>query len=313
MPVELSIVIPLYKMAASVGLIEAHLLPVVRSITSEFEVLLVDDGSPDETWEEISKASKGNGYLRGLKLARNFGQQIAVSAGIAKTRGRFIIVMDGDMQNPPDALPRLVDKLREGYDIVYTVSRIRNNWRDELTSRTFWLLLTKFLRVDIVENQLMLRGMSRRFVAVYNGYTETTRTVAAICRDIGFKSTVIEVVNKRRDVGRSGYNFYKRFNLMIDMIISITTAPLHLLIYVSLVVLLITAIGSIYYIFRIIFNEVPPGYTSIILSIFFFGSLITLILGVIGLYLANIYAEVRRRPLYLIEEEVGVDRSEYDH
>ena len=153
----------------------------------------------------------------------------------------------------------------------------------------------------------MMRGMSRRFAQVYDNYPEVTRTVAGITRDIGMRTSTLEVSNRPRISGKSGYNFFKRFNLMINIIISLTTAPLSMLIYVSLAVLLGTILFSMYYLFVLLSGTVQPGFTSLILSIFFFGSLTTLLLGIVGIYLANIYAEVRRRPLFLVQEETARD------
>lgn len=300
----ISVVMPIYNGAAIVEEIVAQMRRHLETIGVSCELILVDDGSADASWQAISSAAAGAPFVRGIKLSRNFGQQIAVSAGISVARGRYVIVMDGDLQNPPDALPEILRRLKEGDDLVYTVARQRNNGVDRMTSQLFWFMLTRILKVDIVTNQLMMRGMSRRFVDVYDRYPEVTRTVAAISRDIGMRTSVLEVENRPRPFGRSNYSFFKRFNLMLNIVISLTTGPLLSIVYVSIFVLLCTLAYSLYHIYLLLFNEVTPGFTSIILAIFFFGSLTTLILGVIGIYLANIYSEVRRRPLFLIEEEI---------
>lgn len=304
---ELSFVIPLYKMPEYPAIIKKRLTPIAEQISADYEIILVDDGSADGTWHEIKKISEQSDKIRGIKLCRNFGQQLAVSSGISQAKGRYVIVMDGDMQNPPEASIDIVARLREGIDIVYTVSRVRNNWLDQMTSRFFWFTLTKLFGVHMIEDQLMMRGMSRRFVDIFNSYPEATRSIAGICKDIGMTHAIIEVENKRREIGKSAYSLFKRLDLMMNIVISITTAPLHYLIYVSLFTFIGTIFAIIYYTANLFLNNVPPGFTSVILSIFFFGSLTTLILGVIGLYLANIYIEVRRRPLFLIEEQTQND------
>jgi len=301
--VGLSVIIPIYNGAAIVEELARRLAPILKDTGESHELVLIDDGSTDASWDAITQAAAAWSFVRGFKLSRNFGQQIAVSAGIAKARGRYLIVMDGDLQNPPEAVPGILARLRGGDDIVYTVSRVRNNRRNQFTSQLFWFVLTRLLGVDIIRDQLMMRGMSRRFARIYDSYPEITRTVAGLSRDIGLRHSILEVENRPRSSGRSGYTFFKRFNLMINMIISITTAPLSILIYVSLSVLIITTLVSTYYLIIALFFNAQAGFTSIILSIFFFGSLITLILGIIGMYLANIYTEVRRRPLFLVEEQ----------
>lgn len=305
--IDLSIVMPIYNAEAIVPEIVAQMRPVLDTLGQPYELVLVDDGSSDASWRAISAAAEGAPFVRGIKLNRNFGQQIAVSAGISKAEGRNIIVMDGDLQNPPEAIGEILRRLRDGDDLVYTVSRKRNNRGDEWTSQLFWYVLTHIMGIDIVANQLMMRGMSRRFAQVYDRYPEVTRTVAGISRDVGMRTSTLEVNNRQRTSGKSGYDFFKRFNLMISIIISLTTAPLSILIYVSLVVLLGTVVFSMYYIFVLFVGTAQPGFTSLILSIFFFGSLTTLLLGIVGIYLANIYAEVRRRPLFLIQEETTRD------
>lgn len=304
-PTEISVVVPIYRGGSVIDELVRRLDTALRSITDRFELIFVDDGSPDDSWLAIVRAAEKNPSVRGVKLTRNFGQQISVSAGIAMTNGQKVVVMDGDLQNPPEALPQILERLEAGDDLVYTVSKVRNNRASELTSLIFWFILTRLLRVNIVKNQLMMRGMSKRFVDVYKSYPELTRTVAGITRDIGFRQSILEVVNNRRPSGRSGYSFFSRVNLMINMIISITTAPLSILIYISSVVFLLNMIASLYYIANSILTETPPGFTSIILAIMFFGSLTLFVLGIIGMYLANIYTEVRQRPLFLIEGEVG--------
>lgn len=301
--VGLSVVMPIYNGATIVPDIIIRMTPVLASLGLSCELILVDDGSRDDSWRAICEAAATAPFVRGVKLSRNFGQQVAVSAGIAKAQGKYVIVMDGDLQNPPEIIGQILERLKEGDDLVYTVSRTRNDWRTEWSSRMFWYVMTRLLRVDMVTNQLMMRGMSRRFAAIYDLYPEATRTVAGISRDIGLRTSTIEVENQRRHSGKSGYSFVKRFNLMIEIVISTTTAPLSALIYASLLVLALTTIMAIYYIANVILRDIQPGFTSLILAISFFGSITTLFIGIIGIYVANIYTEVRRRPLFLVQEE----------
>ena len=150
-----------------------------------------------------------------------------------------------------------------------------------------------------------MRGMSSRFVKYYDSYTEITRSVAGISHDIGLKHTVIEIKNNKRQSGRSNYNYFKRFNLMLDIVLSLSTTPLTIIINASLIVLMLTFFSTFYYLYATFSRNVPPGYTSLVLLIIGFGSLITFILGIIGVYLANIYKEVRKRPLFIIDEKVN--------
>jgi dolichol-phosphate mannosyltransferase len=299
---ELSIVVPVYRGRDLVGPLTAEIEEELARSDISYEIVLVDDGCPAGSWGAIVEMASTNSHIRGVRLSRNFGQQIAVSAGIAEARGERLVVMDCDLQNPPSAIPTIVARLRDGHDIVYTVSKTRNNGRDALTSRLFWFAMTTVFRVNIVPHQLMMRGMSRRFADIFVDYPEHTRTVAGISNDIGLKADVLEVENRTRASGKSSYNFLRRFNLMLHFVINMTDAPLNVIIYISLLVLMITMMASLVYLFNALFASVVSGFTTLILAIFFFGSLTTLILGIIGLYLANIYREVRRRPLFHVQE-----------
>ena len=211
--------------------------------------------------------------------------------------------MDCDLQNPASAIPEILSSLRAGNELVYTVSKTRNNRRDTVTSQLFWFLLTRIFKASIVKHQLMMKGMTSRMARIYDGYPEATRTVAGIVGDIGYKHAVIEVENARRGEGKSNYGFFKRFDLMVDMIISIAVAPLKILIYAGLAGFVATLLAAVYFLAATLFRSAPSGVTVIVLAVFLFGSLITLMLGIVGVYLANIYADVRRRPLFLIAEE----------
>jgi glycosyltransferase involved in cell wall biosynthesis len=301
----LSIAIPVYRADTMLETLCQQLTEVIQNEPYSLEIILIEDYSPDDSWRAILSLCRKYEYIKGVKLSRNFGQQIAVSAGIANAKGKYVIVMDCDLQNPPSAILQILRKLEAGNDLVYTVAKQRNNAIDELTSRLFWFVLTKVLKVDIVTNQLMMRGMSERFVKYYGSYSEVTRSVAGISLDIGLKSSIVIVENQQRHSGKSNYNFFKRFNLMIDIVLSLSTTPLTMIINVSILVLLGTLLATLYYLYVVFFLYVPAGFTSIILLILGFGSLITLILGVLGVYLANIYKEVRHRPLFIIDEKVN--------
>ena len=296
-----SVVVPVYNGAR---LIERLVQEVAASLNGEpYELLLIEDGSQDSSWDAIVAAASRCPDVKGIKLSRNFGQQIAVSAGIAKARGKYVIVMDCDLQNPASAIPEILSSLRAGHELVYTVSKTRNNTRDALTSQLFWFVLTRIFKASVVKHQLMMKGMTSKMARIYDSYPEATRTVAGIVGDIGYKHAVIEVENARRGEGKSNYGFFKRFDLMIDMIISIAVAPLKILIYAGLAGFIATLLAAVYFLAAALFHSAPSGVTVIVLAILLFGSLMMLMLGIVGVYLANIYAEVRRRPLFLIAEE----------
>jgi glycosyltransferase involved in cell wall biosynthesis len=300
---SISVICTIYKGSLIIDRLISALVETLQQTPYSLEIILVDDYSPDDSWAKIEEACKKYPFVKGVKLSRNFGQQIAMSSGMSLSTGDYVVIMDGDLQNPPSAIPLLLEKLKEGHDIVYTVSNKRNNLKDELSSKLFWFLLTKIFKINIVKNQLMMKGMTKAFVTKYNRYGEINRTVSAITNDIGMRSTTIRIQNQKRHSGKSNYSFFKRFNLMIEVVISLSTAPLNFMIYLGMIIFLFTIGASVYYLAKYLLYDITPGFTSIMLSLFFFGSIIILMLGFIGRYLANIYSEVRQRPLFIIQEK----------
>ncbi|MBI4930550.1 MAG: glycosyltransferase family 2 protein [Bacteroidetes bacterium] len=305
--IELSVVSTIYNDERIVPLLVEEIISAIRPIEISFEIILINDGSADTSDEAIKKVCEKYDFVKGLSLSRNFGQQIAMSAGMRYATGKYILIMDGDLQNPPSAIPLLYNKIKDGCDIIYCISIQRNNFFDRITSTVFWFLLVKIFKVDIIKNQLMMKIMTRKFVEEYSRYDEVNRTVSGIVKDIGLKYDTIEVENNKRYSGKSNYNFLKRFNLMIDIIISLSTAPLNFMIYFGCLIFVFTGVASVYYLFKYIFYDITPGFTSIILLLLFFGSVIILMLGFIGRYLSNIYSEVRRRPLYIIHKKYNLN------
>lgn len=303
---ELSIVATIYFGEKFVEDLVKAIRETVQPLDCTYEIILVDDRSGDQSWLKICSQASQFTEVRGIRLSRNFGQQIAMSAGINHAKGNYIVIMDGDLQNPPEAIPLLYQKVKNDFDLIYTVSKTRNNFSDETTSSFFWFVLRKFLGVKIVPNQLMMKIMTARLARHYLSYQEIHRTVSGIINDLGFRYDSIEVENRRRPSGGSNYSFLKRFNLMVDIIISMSNVPLNFMIYLGGIVFFITMVMIIVYAVLFFVSDVPAGYTSLILSIFFFGSLIVMMLGFIGRYISNIYSEVRRRPLFIEDEKVNL-------
>jgi glycosyltransferase involved in cell wall biosynthesis len=298
---SLSIVATVYNDAEIVPLLVEEIIKNIPPSITKYEIILVNDCSPDNSEQFIKAECDKNPNVKGISLSRNYGQHIAMSAGMQNSKGDFVVTMDGDLQNPPSAIPQMLDKIKEGYDIVYTASKKRNGILDAFTSYIFWAMLTKLFKMNVVKHQLMLKIMSREFIDRFSKYGEANRTIDGLVADISSNYAVLNIENNKRAHGRSNYNFIKRMNLTLDMIISLSSAPLNLMIYLGFFIFIGTILGVLYYICSYLFAIVPPGYTSTQLSIFFFGGLTILILGIIGRYLANIYSEVRHRPLYHVK------------
>jgi dolichol-phosphate mannosyltransferase len=308
-PPELSIVATVYNSARIVEALVGQISAVVAAMGVSYEIILVDDGSSDDSVYIMEGQSKLDQRIKSIVLSRNFGQQIAMSAGIHHAMGRFVLIMDGDLQNPPEAISVLYQKIQEGYDIVYTTSPKKNNMMDSLTSWLFWKFLKAVMKVDIAESQLMMRMMTSRVAQYYREYPEKIRTVAAITHDIGMKRTIIPVENRKREQGKSNYNTRRRINLAIDVILDFSNRPLNFIFYFGIIILMITGIAMIYYLYAYITKNTMPGFTSLILLIMLFGSINLISVGILARYMANIYTEVKRRPLYFIRKMVNVEQK----
>jgi polyisoprenyl-phosphate glycosyltransferase len=308
---KLSIVSTIYNDGRTVPLLVEELTKVVISLNISYEIILVNDNSIDDSEEQIKKVCEADSRIKGLSLARNYGQQIAVSAGMKQASGEFVLIIDGDLENPVSAIPELYKKIQEGYDVVFTVSKVRQTFYKRITSQLFWFVLCKLLKINIIKNQLLLRIMSRKMVNYYNSYGELSRSVAGINQDIGLKTTKLEVTPNKRVSGRSNYNFSKRLNIFIDIALNMSLRPLNFVIFIGFFTFVFSALISFYYLYVYMTQgSVPgytvPGYTSTILSILFFGSILTFTLGIMSRYLSLIYLEVRNRPLFLIKEKYNL-------
>lgn len=308
--VDLSVIATIYNAEAIVASLVKRIQATVSALGISFEIILVDDGSADNSAFAIEDQARHFPEVKGLILSRNFGQQVAMSAGISHASGKYALIMDGDLQNPPEAIPGLYAKIQEGYDIVYTASTQRNNGVDRATSWLFWRLLNSISQGEIVKSQLMMRIMSSRVVSHYKSYPEKVRTVAAITHDIGMRSTVINIDNEKRAAGRSNYTTLKRLNLAIDVILDFTNHPLNVLFYAGLLIMFATGILSAVYLYLFLTSSILPGFTTLVLLSMFFGSVNLISLGLLARYIANIYTEVKQRPLFFVRKFVNLENED---
>jgi polyisoprenyl-phosphate glycosyltransferase len=301
-----SIVATVYRSAPMVKPLVDEIVQVMEAAQERFEIILVDDRSPDDSWEEIQKLSSAEPRVRALRLRRNRGQQIAASAGVMHAQGDAVVIMDGDMQNPTTEIPCLLAKLREGFDVVYAVAHERNNWRDALTSWLFWWFLRQCCGVNLVPHQLMLRVVSKEVAQAFPSYTEALRSIAGVVEDIASSHAIIQVKNRQRGAGKSNYNLWSRLHLMLNIVISLTVAPLNWLMGIGFAVAGLSAAGAAYQVYHFLAFDVPAGFTSLIITVAFFGSLLLMALGFVGRYLAVIVTEVRHRPLFHISDRLNL-------
>lgn len=310
---EFSIVIPIYNEEENIPELYRRLTVVMEALCGQikaekdaYEILMVDDGSRDGSWDLIKELHEKDGRVKGISFARNFGHHVAITAGLDRAKGRAVVLMDGDLQDPPEEMPRLFEKFREGYDLVYGIRQQRN---DPLLKKTasfmFWWILRRFSGVDMPRGQTMLRIMSRRLVDALNDMREQARFIHGMMAWTGFKTATLEVRHSPRMKGRSKYNVPRMFRLAFHAVTSFSTVPLKLATYAGLSSSFLSFLAGLYFVYKKIFYGIPvTGYASIIVAVFFVGGIQMLVLGIIGEYIGRTYQEVQKRPLYILKETI---------
>lgn len=308
---EFSIIIPVYNEQENIPELYQRLKDVMDTLCisnklsiEHYEIIMVDDGSTDFSWKIIKELNANDKRIRGVSFSRNFGHHIAISAGIDHARGNAVIILDGDLQDPPEEIPKLFEKFKEGYDIVYGIRQERNDSLfKKLTSKLFWWILRKFSGVNIPEDQTMLRILSKRMVESLKQMRESARFVHGMMAWIGFNSINVEVKHNPRTKGKSKYNLPKMFKLAFHAVTSFSTVPLKLASFLGFLSAFVSFFIGLYFLYKKIFLNIPvPGYASIIVSVFFVGGVQLLVLGIMGEYIGRIYQEVQHRPLYIIKD-----------
>jgi dolichol-phosphate mannosyltransferase len=304
----ISIVIPVYQAEHIIPELLRRLELSLQHITSDYEYILVEDGSTDNSWLVMEAAARNNKNIKAIKLSRNFGQHYAITAGVDSCKGDWVVVMDCDLQDRPEEIPALYNKVTEGFDIVYAK---RNNRRDTFRKKTLSKLFYKtysFLAGIKYDGHVANFGIySRKVIEVLKTMKEPMRAFAPMVRWLGFNKAFIKVEHGERFSGRSTYNLNKIFNLAGDIILAYSDKPLRIIIRIGFVISLISFLIAVYYLILYFSGRIlVPGYVSIILSIWFLGGLIILNLGVIGLYISKIFAGIKNRPLYIIDKSINI-------
>lgn len=308
--VELSVIAPVHNEAANIGPLLDRLLPVLVSCSGSFEILFVDDGSSDDTLALLRRAHRAEPRIRALSLSRNFGKEIAIAAGLDHVRGAATVILDADLQHPPELIAVFVDRWREGYKNVYgqRVDRTRDGaLRRGLTQR-FYRLFTAVGDAHLPQGAGDFRLLDRSAVIALRSMREHARFSKGLYAWIGFKSVGVPFEVEERAHGTSKFSYRKLTHLALDGLMSFSTMPLQIWSYIGIIVsVLALAMAGFFLTRTLIFGVDVPGYASLIVSISFFAGIQLLSLGIIGEYIGRIFAEVKRRPLYLIEDHVGVE------
>lgn len=310
----ISIVIPIFNEEEILQQLYDRLVGAAPLWKEEYEIILVDDGSSDKSLEIMRGFVAQNPNFKVIKLSRNFGHQPAISAGIKKAKGDAVIVMDGDLQDPPEELPRFLDKWREGNHVVYAIrTKRKEGFFKKLAYKLFYRFLARVSNIDIPIDSGDFCVMDRKVVDALNiSMPENIRFVRGLRAYAGFKQVGVTYERAERAGGEVKFTFRKLVRLAIDGIFDFSTFPLRLATYLGLLISIPSFIlGVFFFVHRIldfkVFGYSPqdtPGMATLAVAMFFLGGVVLVILGVIGEYLGRIYIEVKRRPYYLIEEEI---------
>lgn len=316
---KVAVVIPCYNEEEVLPELFRRMTAAAEKWPCEWEVLCIDDGSRDRTWELLSAQGRRDPRWRALSFARNYGHQTAVSAGIHHAQGDAVMVIDADLQDPPEEMIRFIEKWREGYQVVYAIRQKRKeSWPKKLAYWLFYRLMHRAVAFDVPHDSGDFCLMDRRVVEVIKRMPERNRFVRGLRAWAGFRQVGLAYERHARAAGEAKYDFRRLLKLARDGIFSFSTVPLGLVSYAGLWISLLSFLGIIWILLTRIFSDYfskigfPPvqGFTTIVVSILFLGGIQLISLGIMGEYIGRIYEEVKRRPIWVIRDAVGVQPEE---
>lgn len=298
-----SVVVPVYNEQEVLPELHRRLSAVLNSLDLASEITFVNDGSTDGTLKIMKDLRSKDHRVAIIDLSRNFGKEIALSAGIDHARGDAVVIIDADLQDPPELIPELVKLWRDGYDVVYAqrVERAGESWLKRSTAHLFYRVMQQFTRVTIPEDTGDFRLLSRRAVESLKGLREQHRFMKGLFAWIGYPQRALPYRREPRYAGRTKWSYWRLWNFALEGITSFTTAPLKISSYLGLVTAFGAFVYALYVIVKtLVFGEPVKGYPSLMVVILFLGGIQLITIGVIGEYLGRMFDESKRRPLYLI-------------
>ncbi len=304
----LSIVSPVYQAETVVGELVQRIRASLALVTEDYEIILVDDRSFDDSWVRICEQSAGDERVHGLRLSRNFGQHRAITAGLDQCRGEWVVVMDCDLQDRPEEIPALFAEAQRGYDIVLARRAIRQDvWHKKLLSRWFYRLLSYMTETPQDTAVANFGIYHRRVIAAVLTMRESIRYFPTMVRWVGFRIAYLDVRHAERATGCSTYSWPQRLNLAMDILLANSDKPLRLAVKYGLFL----SGGAFLFVpitlFRYWVGQIDqPGYTSLIISVWFFSGLLLSALGMVGLYVGKTFEQVKQRPLYVVDSDTSV-------
>jgi len=308
---SLSVVVPVLNEADNVAPFLAALMPVLGALTPRWGILFVDDGSTDATLALLKQHAAAESRIGFLSLSRNFGKELALTAGIDHAVGDAVIPMDADLQDPPELIADMVRLWREGVDVVYAtrVRRLGEGSAQKFTAASFYRLMSWISPLRIPENTGDFRLLDRRVVEELKKLRERSRFMKGLFAWVGFRQASLPFVRAPRHAGKSKFNFWRLWNFALEGMTSFSFVPLRLAMYLGLLISLLSFGFAAWIVFKtVVHGRDWPGYASIMVTVLFLGGVQLTAMGLIGEYVGRIYNEVKQRPLYVIAENSGAPR-----
>lgn len=311
---HLSVVIPVYKAESCLDELYLRLKATLESISPDFEIVLVEDCGGDNSWQVIERLATADPRVRGIQFSRNFGQHYGITAGLDYCRGDWVVVMDCDLQDRPEEIPRLYEKAQEGFDIVLARCGARQDTLlKRITSWLFYMLFSYLADIDYDGHSGNFRIMSRKVVDNFLRMRERLRFFGGLVQWMGFCTASIEVEHDGRFAGKSTYTFSKLWNLATETIIAYSDKPLRLAVRLGFLMAFFSFCYGSYILGRaLLYGSPVVGWNSLIVSLYFIGGMIITILGIIGIYLGKTFDESKKRPLYIVRRSTFDESNSVD-
>lgn len=305
---KISLIAPMYNEQEVLDIFFKAVAECFENIDYGYEVICINDGSSDNTYELLAAKAETNKNIKVVNLSRNYGKEVALTAGLDHATGDASIPIDCDLQDPIEVVPKLIEKWEQGFDVVLAkrIDRSSDSFMKRFTSKVFYQLIDKISDVHIPSNVGDFRLMDKKVVQALAQYREQSRFMKGILASLGFKEATVEYVRAARVAGTTKWNYWKLYKLALEGIISFTSLPLKIWSYIGASVALGAFLyGAFLIVKTLVLGIDTPGYASLMVALLFMSGLILLCLGVIGEYLARIFIESKGRPIYIVMDKIG--------
>ncbi len=298
---DISVVIPVYGCRAALNELHRRLTETLTKLTNDYEIILVNDACPQNSWEIIEEICDRDKRVVGIELSRNFGQIFAITAGLDASKGDWVVVMDCDLQDRPEEIINLYNKAQEGYDVVFARRAERKDSVGKILVSKIFYSIYSFATDSKYDPAICNFSIThRKVVDSYCSMREAHRAYVAYIKWLGFKQTHIDVEHNDRHEGKSSYNFKKRMKLALEILVSQSDKVLKLTVALGLIITILSVFGAIGLVVNYFISHVMSGWTSIVVILCFFGGILEMSIGLVGIYVGNIFMQSKQRPLYLI-------------